>query len=82
VNGSGLVFNPPRSTAPFLSATIVLSTILHRCSTSHPRRGAILLDFRVGTLLEEGKTDRCLSSVFLPVCKGNGKYSSKYSRLY
>jgi len=34
VNGSGLVFNPPRSTAPFLSATIVLSTILHHCSTS------------------------------------------------
>jgi len=33
VNGSGLVFNPPRSTAPFLSATIVLNTILHRCST-------------------------------------------------
>jgi len=30
----GLVFNPPRSTAPFLSATIVLSTLLHRCSTS------------------------------------------------
>jgi len=35
VNGSGVVFNPPRSTAPFLSVTIVLSTILHRCSTSH-----------------------------------------------
>jgi len=33
-SGSGLVFNPPSSTAPFLSATIVLSTILHRCSTS------------------------------------------------
>jgi len=34
VNDSGLAFNPPRSTAPFLSATIVLSIILHRCSTS------------------------------------------------
>jgi len=38
----------------FLSAIIVLSTILHRCSTSRTcTLVAVRLDLRAGTLLEE-----------------------------
>jgi len=68
VNGSGLVFNPPLSTAPFLSATIVLSTILRCCSTSRTCTHAILLDLQVGTLLEEEEEEVIDMAVVSTVC--------------